>query len=218
MLALPDALRGVLGILVFDLGIYWTHRFSHEIPFMWRFHRIHHSTKHLDWVSGFRGHPFDGVLAAPAFVLLLVAGFSAEFSGALLVIQIVTGLFLHANVRWRWRPLHKVVITPEFHHWHHSNEVDARSTNYSVFLPIWDIMFRTYFMPNDRRPMVYGIDGEVSDGIIGQLWDPVRGLRNPLRMLRHPVQALRTLLKMLRRGLRQMRDSAMRHRMVESVS
>lgn len=216
--ALPSVVRMLLGVLLFDFLIYWVHRFSHEVPFMWRFHRIHHSTQHLDWVSGFRGHPFDGILAAPAFVLLLVAGFSAEFSGALLVIQIATGLFLHANVRWRWRPLHKIVITPEFHHWHHSNEVDARSTNYSVFLPLWDIAFGTYFMPANRRPAVYGIDGDVSDGIVGQLWDPMRGLRNPLRMLRHPWLALRELARMVRRGLGQMRQSAMRHRVRQPVS
>ena len=169
VVALPTALQGGFGLLLFDVGIYWTHRFSHEIPFMWRFHRIYYSTEQLDWVSGFRGDPFDGILAAPAFVFLVVAGFSAEFSGALLVVQIVTGLFLHANVRWRWRPLHKVVLTPEFYHWHHSNEADARSTNYSVFLPVWDIIFGTYFMPLDRRPMVYGIDGDVSEGIVAAL-------------------------------------------------
>ncbi len=209
---LPPLPRMLLGVLLFDLAIYWVHRFGHEIPFMWRFHRIHHSTEHLDWVSGFRGHPLDGVLLAPAFVLLLVAGFSSEFSGALLVLQIVTGLFLHANVRWRWRPLHRLVITPEFHHWHHSNEVDARSTNYSVFLPVWDIIFGTYFMPSDRRPAVYGIDGPVSRGILGQLWDPFRGLRNPIRLLRHPIGTARELLRMVRRGLAQMSVSARRPR------
>ena len=70
----------------------------------------------------------------------------------LAVVQIVTGLFLHANVRWRWRPLHRVVITPEFHHWHHADEAVADNSNYSVFLPVWDILFGTYLMPADRRP------------------------------------------------------------------
>jgi sterol desaturase/sphingolipid hydroxylase (fatty acid hydroxylase superfamily) len=210
--AVPAAPRAILGILLFDVGVYWAHRFGHEIPFMWRFHKIHHSTEHLDWVSGFRGHPLDGVILAPAFVLLLVAGFDPQFSGALVVIQVVTGLFLHANVRWRWRPLHRVVITPEFHHWHHSNELDARCTNYSVFLPVWDMLFGTYFMPRGRRPSRYGIDDPVSRGIVGQLWDPFRGLRNPIRQLRHPRRTARECFAMMRRGLRQARASAGRHR------
>ncbi len=210
VLAIPTAPRALLGIVLFDLVIYWAHRFGHEVPFLWRFHRIHHSTEHLDWVSGFRNHPLDGVLLAPAFVLLLVAGFSPEFSGALVVVQIVTGLFLHANVRWRWRPLHRIVITPEFHHWHHANELGAHNSNYSVFLPLWDLLFGTYFMPADRRPVRYGVDDPIPEGIAAQIWHPLRGLRNPLRMVRHPMIAARDVWTMTGRGLRQMAASATR--------
>ena len=68
--------------------------------------------RHLDWISGLRVHPFDGALLAPPFVFLLAAGFSAEVAGALAIVQFVTGLFLHANVRWRWRPLHRSSSRP----------------------------------------------------------------------------------------------------------
>jgi sterol desaturase/sphingolipid hydroxylase (fatty acid hydroxylase superfamily) len=207
---LPPLPRALAAIVLFDLLIYWTHRFSHEVPFLWRFHRVHHSTVHLDWVSGFRTHPFDGILLAPAFVFLLAAGFTPAFSGLLVIIQIATGLFLHANVRWRWRPLHKVVITPEFHHWHHANEVGAHNSNYSVFLPVWDVAFGTYFMPTGRRPQRYGVDEPTPAGMIAKLWWPMRGLRNPLRMVRHPWRATREVLTMIRRGLRQMRAAAQR--------
>jgi sterol desaturase/sphingolipid hydroxylase (fatty acid hydroxylase superfamily) len=212
VLALPAAPRMVLGVLLFDVVGYWSHRFSHEVPFLWRFHRIHHSTEQLDWISGFRLHPIDAAVLAPAFVLLLVAGFSAELSGVLVVVQLVTGLFLHANVRWRWRPLQRLVVTPELHHWHHANELDARNTNYSGFLPLWDLLFGTWFVPQDRRPQVYGVDEPVPAGILGQLWDPVRGLRNPLRMLRHPWLAFRELRTMVRRGRGQMWASVRRTR------
>lgn len=200
--------RALLGLILFDFVVYWAHRFGHEIPFLWRFHRIHHSTEHLDWVSGFRAHPLDGALLAPAFATLVVAGFSPKASGALAAAQVLSGLFLHANVRWSWQPLHRVLATPEFHHWHHSNEADAHSTNYAAFLPVWDIVFGTYFMPRSRRPAVYGVDGAVSVGIAGQLWDPFRRLRNPVPMLRHPVAAARELGTMLRRGLTQIRGAA----------
>ena len=211
--AMPTVPRGLLGIALFDLAIYWAHRFGHEVPFLWRFHRIHHSTEHLDWVSGFRNHPLDGVLVAPAFVLLLAAGFSARFSGALLVIQFATGLFLHANVRWRWRWLQKIVITPEFHHWHHANMACSRNTNYSPLLPLWDLVFHTYAISADDRPTVYGVDGGVPAGILAQLWEPMQDLRNPWPMLRHPRSGLRELRTMAARGVRQMVASA-RHRSV----
>jgi hypothetical protein len=90
-------------------------------------------------------------------------------------VQFVTGLFLHANVRWRWRPLHRIVITPEFHHWHHANEADARNTNYSVFLPLWDIVFGTYSMPNSKRPLRYGVSDPMPTTMLGQFHYPFTG-------------------------------------------
>ena len=196
--ALPDGLRIALGILLFDLVSYWAHRFAHEIPAGWRFHKVHHSTEQLDWVSGFRGHPFDGLLLAPPIVFLLAAGFSAELSGVLAAVQFGLGLFLHANVRWRWRPLHRIVITPEFHHWHHSNEPDAHGTNYSVGLPLWDIIFGTYRVPADRRPRRYGIDEPMPTGMLAQLWEPLRDLPRPPAVARHPWRSTRLGWRWLR--------------------
>jgi len=208
--SLPPAVLPVAGVLLFDFVVYWTHRWGHEVPFFWRFHSIHHSTEHLDWISGFRNHPFDGAFIAPAFVFLIAAGFDAELSGAIAVVQVLIGLFLHANVRWRLRPLHRIIITPEFHHWHHSNERDAHRSNYSVFLPVWDVVFGTYFMPKNRRPKVYGVDEEIPVGLVAQLMHPLRGIGNPIRVIRHPLCSLRGGLVFSRRLLGQMWKSARR--------
>ena len=68
-------------VALFDLAIYWAHRWSHEVPALWRFHAVHHSTEHLDWISGFRNHPLDGkprrfqqlaILALRAFLAAVV--------------------------------------------------------------------------------------------------------------------------------------------------
>ena len=202
---LPYAVKTVLGIVLFDLASYWGHRWSHEVPFLWRFHVIHHSSKRLDWVSGVRVHPLDGVVLAPAFVLLLAAGFSSRVTGAVLVAELVVGIFLHANVNWRLRPLHRVVATPEFHHWHHANEPDARNTNYAALLPVWDLIFGTYFLPDGRRPQVYGTDEAVPASVIAQLRYPYRGALDLRRIGRHPILALRVWRTDLRRGIGQLR-------------
>jgi sterol desaturase/sphingolipid hydroxylase (fatty acid hydroxylase superfamily) len=201
--ALPGPARAVAAVVLFDLALYWVHRWSHEVPFLWRFHSVHHSSEQMDWISAVRVHPLDGALLAPVLVFLFAAGFSPRVSGALAITQAVIGLFLHANVRWRWRPLHKVVITPEFHHWHHANEAECLNTNYSVFLPAWDLLFGTYFMPRHRRPMVYGVSEAVPTTFVEQLRHPLRGLRNPTIALRHPVREARHLGRNLRRGWRQ---------------
>lgn len=207
---IPAPALPLVALVLFDLVIYWTHRWAHEVPFFWRFHAIHHSTEHLDWVSGFRNHPFDGVFLAPAFAFLIAAGFDPEVAGVLVVVQIVTGLFLHANVRWRWRPLHRIVITPEFHHWHHSNEADAHCSNYSVFLPLWDIAFGTYFMPKNRRPQVYGVDEDIPIGLVPQLLHPMKGAGNPFRWIAHPVLGAKTMWRHVRLLTAQMWRSARR--------
>ncbi len=211
VMLLPAPVRTVVGLALFDLIIYWAHRLSHDVAFLWRFHRVHHSSERMDWLSGIRSHPFDGALLAPPVAFLIGAGFSPEFTGVLAIVQIVTGLFLHANVRWRWRWLHRIVITPEFHHWHHADEPPAHSTNHAVFLPVWDIIFGTYYMPPDRRPLRYGLTDPlrpVPSSFLAQLRDPFLGLRVP--SLRHPVRELSTTATTLRRGLGQV--AAVRHR------
>lgn len=178
--ALPGPLAALVGFVLFDLIGYWAHRLGHEVPFLWRFHRVHHSTEHLDWVSGFRLHPFDGLFVAPAFVFLVAAGFSPRQTGILAVVQVLAGLFLHANVRWRLQPLQRWIATPEFHHWHHADEPDAHHTNYAALLPVWDLLFATFLIPAGRRPQRYGISEELPKGMIAQLWSPfIRQRRAP---------------------------------------
>ena len=190
---IPSQYIPIIGFFLFDFLVYWTHRFYHEIPVLWKFHAIHHSTEHLDWASGFRAHPLDGTILAPAFIFLITAGFSLEITGALAAAQIILGLFLHANVRWNLKLLHRIIITPEFHHWHHTNEKDAIWTNYSTFLPLWDQIFGTYFMPKDRRPIRYGVNEKVPEGIILQLKYPFQGWKNPLWYLLHPIRSAKRL-------------------------
>jgi sterol desaturase/sphingolipid hydroxylase (fatty acid hydroxylase superfamily) len=209
--SMPLWARAVVAVVLFDALAYWGHRWSHEVGFLWRFHCVHHSSERMDWISGVRSHPLDGTVLAPPVVVLLAAGFGAQLTGALAIVQIVTGLFLHANVRWRWRPLQRIVATPEFHHWHHSSEAHALNTNYSGILPIWDLLFGTFFMPADgRRPEVYGTATPVPDGFFAQLLCPFRGLRNPALVLRDPMSELRRAGAALRRGATQIRAASRR--------
>ncbi len=210
---IPAAVLPVVGFLLFDFTAYWTHRFAHEVPFMWRFHSVHHSPEHMDWVSGFRVHPFDGVVIAPAFFFLLGAGFGAELAGVFAVFQIVLGLFFHANVRVRWRLLDRVAANPEFHHWHHSSENDAVGHNYGAALPWWDLLFGTFFMPKrwaHRRPARYGVSEPLPHNLAGQLVYPCRGFRTHLWLWRHPILIVRTVVVATRNLLDDIRRSARR--------
>jgi sterol desaturase/sphingolipid hydroxylase (fatty acid hydroxylase superfamily) len=173
---IPGPALVVVGAVLFDLCGYWVHRLSHERAFLWRFHSIHHTGRELDWLSGVRVHPLDGVLIGPPVVLLIAAGFPPNVTSGIAVAQIVIGLFLHANVRWRLRPLHLIIATPDFHHWHHANEPDAIRTNYAAYVPMWDQLFGTYRIPQNRQPSRYGINETHPETFIELLHTPLKGL------------------------------------------
>lgn len=171
----PLIAQAIWALLWIELAVYWAHRLLHTVPLFWRFHKIHHSSTRLDWIAGARSHPFDraigaGIAVVPAFVL----GVRPIQFGAFAAVQGIFAVLLHANVRWRLRPLGRVVATTEFHHWHHSLGNDARNANYAAFLPIFDIAFGTYHMPRDARPERYGVWDHVPHGWWAQLKDPFR--------------------------------------------
>jgi sterol desaturase/sphingolipid hydroxylase (fatty acid hydroxylase superfamily) len=173
--ARPVWLQGAIAFLMFEVLGYWYHRFSHTVPFLWRFHAVHHSSSTLDWLSAPRLHPLEGffgflLIAPPMYVL----GVSAQAIGVFGVFTQLWAILLHANLRWRLRPLDGIWGTPEYHHWHHSNHPEARNRNFSGQLPVVDMVFGTYYQPKDRRPEIYGIDDAMPTGYVAQLTHPLR--------------------------------------------
>ncbi len=160
----PLWLRLPAALVIGELGAYWGHRWSHEIPFLWRFHSVHHEPEHIDWLVNTRTHPVDMVFTrlcalAPLYVLGLggPAGAADSLVPALvLIIGAAWGFFIHANVRWRFGPLEHLVATPAFHHWHHTLEGPI-DRNYSAMLPWLDKLFGTFHLPRDRWPSEYGV-------------------------------------------------------------
>jgi lathosterol oxidase len=147
-------------LVVADLSEYAIHRLFHAVPLLWRFHAVHHSSEVMDWLAGSRMHLVDVVVTrALAFVPLYVLGFSPPAVYAYLVFVSFHAVFIHANVRFRFGRLAQVIATPQFHHWHHAAEGAAVDKNFAVHLPVVDRLFGTYYMPAERWPMAYGIEG-----------------------------------------------------------
>ncbi|HQY04946.1 MAG TPA: sterol desaturase family protein [Lacunisphaera sp.] len=116
MLSLPWWLQFVIANVVFDVGAYWGHRWAHTLPFLWRFHAVHHSSEHLDWVAASRLHPFDQTFIRICGILpVYLLGFTKETFGALIAFEGLLAIFIHANVRWRFGWLEWLVATPAFH-------------------------------------------------------------------------------------------------------
>jgi len=164
-----------IALLVQEFLGYWVHRLQHGVPFLWRFHAVHHSSQQLDWLSGARLHPMEGaVIGAVAGPALLLLGVGPATLGVLGAVTSAWGVLLHMNVRWRMRWLDGIWSSPDFHHWHHSNHDGARNRNFAGFLPILDRLFGTYHLPWDERPTVYGINEPMPDGWWWQVAHPFR--------------------------------------------
>ena len=175
VLAQPRWLQVVEIYLLVDFSGYWIHRLFHTGAW-WPFHAVHHSSEDLDWLSSVRVHPVNEVvdkLAQATPVLLL--GFDPTTTLGTAAFFTFYAIFLHADVDWDFGPLRAVVSTPVFHRWHHSKDPAAVDKNFAGLLPLWDILFGTYYMPRDRLPQDFGVPERVPPGFFGQLWHPFAG-------------------------------------------
>ena len=161
-------------VLVADLVQYWTHRAYHEVPLLWRLHAVHHSVKSMDWLAGSRQHILELIITrtlvlAPIYVL----GFSKEVIDAYIIIVGFQAVFNHANVSVRLGPLRYVIVTPNFHHWHHSQDNEAIDRNYAAHFAFLDYFFGTAVKSDREWPEQYGVTGDyVPNGFVKQLAFP----------------------------------------------
>ena len=180
--ALPAWARILAVFVVGEVGFYWGHRWSHEFPFLWRFHAVHHSAEHIDWLVNTRAHPLDMVFGrlcglVPLYVLGLAGPGSAGGAAsaapiAVILVGTVWGFFIHANLRWRFGPLEQLLASPAFHHWHHTNDTQNRDRNYAAMLPVLDRVFGTLHLPR-HWPEVYGVDKPVGGTMVQQIVHPM---------------------------------------------
>jgi sterol desaturase/sphingolipid hydroxylase (fatty acid hydroxylase superfamily) len=174
--AIPFIPQLLLCILAADFVQYWTHRAYHEVPFLWRFHAVHHSAKTMDWLAGSRQHILElictrvGVLGA-----LYVLGFEKNVMDMYIVVVGFQAVFNHANVHLPWGPLKYFIVTPDFHHWHHSSDEVAIDRNYAAHYAFLDYVFGSAIKGQTGFPEKYGVQGDyMPDGYTKQLLFPFR--------------------------------------------
>jgi sterol desaturase/sphingolipid hydroxylase (fatty acid hydroxylase superfamily) len=170
---LPLWLQVVAAVVLGDLLVYWFHRACHRFGFLWRFHAVHHSAEHLDWLAAHREHPVDGVLTQlcqnlPAFAL----GLPLEALAGLAVFRGAWGIFIHSNVRLAVGPLRYLLGEPALHHWHHARVPETRH-NFANLAPWLDVAFGTYHRPEGEERYPLGLVDPWPRGYVAQLLRPL---------------------------------------------
>lgn len=181
---LPGVVQFLVAFLTLDFVRYWVHRADHRVPFLWSFHRVHHSPQRLDATVGLRMHLVDFLQLSALPVLVFGILFDVRDSPwvpvAALSVGIVFDAFEHANVRF---PIHRpwarvwnrFLNNPLFHGWHHVREGRLCDGNYANVL-LWDRLFGTAIL-RDAPPLAYGLepDQALANEVLGlQLLRPAR--------------------------------------------
>jgi sterol desaturase/sphingolipid hydroxylase (fatty acid hydroxylase superfamily) len=178
---LPAWARFAGALLLFDAWMYFWHRLNHRVPFLWRFHRTHHSDPRMDVTTANRFHLgeilFSSILRVPVIALLGLRLWElAVYEAAMFaVVQLH-----HANIAlpaWLDRGLRAVIVTPFMHKVHHSRWQPETDSNYSSLFSFWDRLFRTFRLRDDPRTLHFGLqefDGAENHTLTGLLATPLK--------------------------------------------
>jgi len=167
-----------LALVAIDLGNYLAHFLLHRYGALWEFHKVHHSSRTLDWLAIFRSHIVEQALRrliAPA--LLIIAGFPIKavvLAGGLFT---AWGMLNHSNLKLNLRFLETILITPRLHRLHHVPETEG--CNLGTFFTFWDRMRGTFVQAELEETCTFGVAGEVDSypqGWFPQFVEPVRRL------------------------------------------
>jgi sterol desaturase/sphingolipid hydroxylase (fatty acid hydroxylase superfamily) len=139
-LSLPLWLLVMLALVALDLGNYFSHYCLHRFDLLWQFHKIHHSSRELDWLATFRSHIGEQIVRRVlAPVLLILFGFPLNAVVIAGSIFIAWSVLNHANLKLNLRILEGVLITPRLHRIHHLSY--APTNNLGTFLTLWDVLW-----------------------------------------------------------------------------
>ena len=168
-------LQIIIAFVVLDLAIYFQHILFHYIPFLWRFHKVHHTDQDIDVTTGLRFHPIEMVLSMLIkFAVIVIIGAPVL---AVIIFEVVlnaTSMFNHGNINLL-KKLDKVmrfiVVTPDVHRVHHSTIVKETNSNFGFNLIIWDKLFKTYKAQPSKGhlDMDIGLEGYLSSRVTQKL-------------------------------------------------
>ncbi|MCJ8275360.1 MAG: sterol desaturase family protein [Bdellovibrionales bacterium] len=169
------AVYTVVSFIALDFSRFFQHYLFHKIPFLWRFHKVHHSAEVMTPLTLFRTHPFESVVGAfrRTLVLGVVTGSFVFFAEAKLGVWAILGVngldfifnifgsnLRHSHIWLSFGPLNYIFVSPAQHQIHHSRDKKYYDTNLGIVFSFWDQLFGTFYHPKKREFISFGVRGE----------------------------------------------------------
>lgn len=165
-------------LIIIDVFLYWWHRLNHEIPFLWRFHHVHHLDETLDISSGVRFHFGEVILSALVRSLLIIL-FNISLVNLLLIeaIILISSIFHHSNInlpKKLEKALSFIIVTPSIHWVHHHKRQSETDANYSTIFSWWDKIFNSKSNFTRKIGMPIGVQGDREQNLLNLILRPIK--------------------------------------------
>jgi len=180
ILNISFSIKVLIAVIILDLAIYLQHIIFHYVPFLWRFHKVHHADIDFDITTGFRFHPIEIILSL-LFKFIVIAIIGPPFE-AVIIFEIVlstSAIFNHANIHINKKfdkLIRYIIITPDMHRIHHSSIPSETNSNFGFNISLWDRVFRTYKNESkyDQQIMQIGLKQYRSPKLTQSLWGMIK--------------------------------------------
>ena len=180
-----DDLPRWLGLFIFFIisdFVQWnTHRLLHASPFLWNFHKVHHSVKQMGFAAHLRYHWMEPVVYKSLLYIpiAIIGGFDAQDVAFVHFFAIAIGHLNHANLGWNYGWFKYLINNPKMHIWHHAKELPDNvkyGVNFGLTLSLWDYLFQTHYIPRNGRDIELGFEGDETfpKNFLGQTIYPIK--------------------------------------------
>lgn len=165
--------------VVADFVQWNVHRMLHKVPWMWEFHKVHHSVEQMGFAAHLRFHFMETIIYKTVqYIPLAMLGFGIQDFFIIHMIALLIGHINHANLNVSYGPLKYILNNPVMHIWHHAKDLPQGSygVNFGLSLSIWDYLFGTDYIPSDGRDIALGFEKieKYPNGFWNHLIEPFR--------------------------------------------
>jgi sterol desaturase/sphingolipid hydroxylase (fatty acid hydroxylase superfamily) len=182
--ATPLWIQFIVFLVIKDLLEWGIHNLLHRVPFLWAFHKVHHSIVELDWIGNFRIHWFEiAVYRALMYLPLAILGVDGRVVLWIAILTTLIGHLNHSNLNISWGPLRYLINSARMHVWHHMYALPAeypRGVNFGISFSLWDWLFGTAYWPSEticpeQQPKRLGFPGieRYPRSLLGRLLVPI---------------------------------------------